>query len=314
MTLPRGLNSQGKSNFGPPPGQDVSLTLTGAITGIGQPTGTGNTVIINTTAGSTGVVTSVGVDSTSLEVSGSPITSSGNITVDLPEVGNLTFLGTVAGGNTTASPIQFIAGGNITLTPGGTGNLTISAAGAGNVSGPGSSTDRAIATWNSTTGTLLRDNPGATITSGGNITASNIGNITPTNLNGNTTTFLNGSGNWTVPPGTSTGTVTSVGVTSSSLSVGGSPVTTSGNITVNLPSVGNLTFLGQGSGGPGTATGIAFVAGTNVQITGGGGNVTFASIPTYMWLPLISGTSDTELELVGNPDNELIFVWSELEV
>ena len=39
----------------------------------------------------------------------------------------------------------------------------------GNVTGPGTSTDRAIATYNSTTGQLLRDNPNATITAAGNI-------------------------------------------------------------------------------------------------------------------------------------------------
>lgn len=41
-----------------------------------------------------------------------------------------------------------------------------------------------------------------------------------------------------------TGTVTSVGVTSTDLVVGGSPVTTSGNITVNLPNVGTAGSYG----------------------------------------------------------------------
>lgn len=40
---------------------------------------------------------------------------------------------------------------------------------AGAVSGPGSSTDRAIATWNGTAGTALRDNPAATINANGGI-------------------------------------------------------------------------------------------------------------------------------------------------
>lgn len=41
--------------------------------------------------------------------------------------------------------------------------------GSGNVVGPGSSTDRAIATFNGTTGQLLFDNPSVTISSAGNI-------------------------------------------------------------------------------------------------------------------------------------------------
>lgn len=42
----------------------------------------------------------------------------------------------------------------------------------GGVSGPGSSTDRAIVTWNSTTGNTLRDNANATIDSSGNLTVN----------------------------------------------------------------------------------------------------------------------------------------------
>lgn len=85
--------------------------------------------------------------------------------------------------------------------------------GIGNVSGPGSSTDRAIATWNSTSGILLRDNSTATVNSAGNITGTNlitggnvsatgnisganIGNITPVNLDGNGSHVLLGNGTW----------------------------------------------------------------------------------------------------------------------
>lgn len=194
-----------------------------------------------------GTVTSAGVTSTSLSVGGSPITTAGNITVNLPSVGNLTFLGTAGGGSATASAITLVAGTNVTLTP-GTGNVTIAAAGSGNVSGPGSSTDRGIATWNSTGGVLLRDNS-ATITSGGNITANNIGNITPTNLSGNASQFLDGSGNWTVPSGSGNvsgpGSSTDRGIVTWN-STGGvlvrnnsATITAGGNITAG--NIGNIT-------------------------------------------------------------------------
>lgn len=42
----------------------------------------------------------------------------------------------------------------------------------GDVSGPGSSTDRAIATWNGTTGIDLRDNPNTNVDTNGNLTAN----------------------------------------------------------------------------------------------------------------------------------------------
>lgn len=42
------------------------------------------------------------------------------------------------------------------------------------VLGPGSSTDRALATWNGTTGTALRDNPATKVDSSGNLTANSL--------------------------------------------------------------------------------------------------------------------------------------------
>lgn len=94
------------------------------------------------------------------------------------------------------------------------GSRLVATGGAGNVSGPGSSTDRAITTWNSTGGTLLRNNGNVTIDAGGNITttnkiiASNVGNITPTNFDGNSTHVLLGNGTFGVSPAGGGGALT----------------------------------------------------------------------------------------------------------
>lgn len=55
---------------------------------------------------------------------------------------------------------------------------------------------------------------------------------------GTTAQYVRGDGSLATLPSPGTGTVTSIGITSTDLSVSGSPITTSGNITVNLPNVG----------------------------------------------------------------------------
>ena len=49
-----------------------------------------------------------------------------------------------------------------------------SGSGSGDVVGPGSSTDRAIASWNGTSGTVLQDNPNAIVQAGGAVQAEAI--------------------------------------------------------------------------------------------------------------------------------------------
>ncbi len=66
----------------------------------------------------------------------------------------------------TGAPMEITVGSGMSLVAG-----VLSATGAsGTVTGPGSSTDRAIPTWNGVGGTVLRDNPTVIISSGGALT------------------------------------------------------------------------------------------------------------------------------------------------
>jgi len=156
--------------------------------------------------GSGGTVTSVGVASSTLTVSNSPIISTGNIAVDLPIVAG------VAG--TYVYP---------TVTVDGYGRVSAiaNATSAGTVTSIGFIPD---------TGIQITGGP---ITTNGNITILNTG---VTRLNAGTGISLSGSnGNVTVSTTTTGGTVTSVGVSSNSLTITSSPVTTAGTINVEAP-------------------------------------------------------------------------------
>lgn len=65
---------------------------------------------------------------------------------------------------------QIVAGTGISVDPTtGTGSVTISVSGGSGITGPSSSTNRSIASWNGTTGSGLYDNPNVGITSDGKL-------------------------------------------------------------------------------------------------------------------------------------------------
>jgi hypothetical protein len=192
-----------------------------AGTGIVIDQANGNVTITSTgggNGGGSGTVTSVGVEpvsNTRLVVSGSPIVSSGVMTIDLANSG-------VTAG-TYAYP---------TVTVDQYGRVTTIA----NANSVGTVTSVGLTT--SGTGIQLSGGP---ITTAGNI---NIINTGVTRLSAGTGINLSGSnGNVTVSATITGGTVTSVGLSSSSLTVTNSPVTTTGTMTVELPA--NLSVTGQ---------------------------------------------------------------------
>ena len=199
--------------------------------------------------GGGGTVTSVGLTSVSssrIAVTNSPITSSGNMTVDLATSG-------VSAGTYTYPTLTVDAYGRITSAS--------SAAAAGTV------TSVSVAPGDGIQVT------GSPVTTSGTINITNTG---VTRLNAGTGISLSGSnGNVTVSTTVAGGTVTGVTVASTTLTVSGSPITTTGTITINLPST--ITLTGNITGGNLISTGRITSANATAGIgyaTGAGGTVT----------------------------------------
>lgn len=217
------------------------VTYLQAGTGITLSGNTGNITISSTGGGGGGggTVTSVGIQTGSsqrITVSGSPIVSAGDITLDLATTG-------VTAGSYTYPAVTVDSYGRVTNIANGASVGTVTSVGV-------------------TPGFGIQVT-GSPITTSGNITILNTG---VTRLTAGSGISLSGSnGNVTISTSVGSGTVTSVGLTSSSLTVSGSPIVAAGTFVVDLPStisVGNVTA--NSTGGIGYATG---AGGTITQIT-----------------------------------------------
>lgn len=202
----------------------VTLTNTGvtsiiAGTGIVIDQGNGNVTISSTGGGNGagGTVTSVGVlpvSNARITVSGSPITTNGNITLDLATTG-------ITPGSYTYPTLSVDAYGRVTSIA--------SANSVGTVTSVGIAPGAGISVT------------GSPVTSSGTMTVINTG---VTRISAGAGISVSGpNGNITISSTSAGGTVTSVGLSSSSLVVSGSPVTTTGTMTVELPS--NVPVTGQ---------------------------------------------------------------------
>lgn len=223
----------------------VDITNTGVLsiiagTGVTIDQANGNVTISSTGGGGNGggTVTSVGVaaaSATRLTVSGSPIVSSGTITLDLATTG-------VTSGTYTYPTLSVDNYGRI---------LSIA-----NAASVGTVTEVGI-----TPGAGIQVT-GSPVTSSGTMTITNTG---VTRLNAGSGISLSGSnGNVTISTATGAGTVTSVSVTSTSLTVTGSPIVNAGTISVDIPAnvavTGRLLLSGSEELVSGTAANLSVTA------------------------------------------------------
>jgi len=246
----------------------VSITNTGvtnivAGTNITINQSNGNVTISSTgggNGGGSGTVTSVGlapVSNSRIVVTNSPIVSSGNIGIDLATTG-------VVPGTYTAPTVTLDAYGRITSAANTTSSGTVTSVGIIPGSGIG-----------------VASSPVTTV---GNMTVTNTGVVRLTAGLGITLSAPNGI---VQVSSVYTGTVTSVGISSNTLTVSSSPITASGNIAVELPSsitlsgnitaananLGNLVTANFFTGDGGLLSNLAGAVGTQTTIANGTSNV-----------------------------------------
>jgi hypothetical protein len=204
----------------------VTITNTGVtsiVAGTGVTiSGANGAVTISANAGGGnggGTVTSVGLvpaDSSRLTVVGGPnIVSSGTFTIDLSTSG-------ATAGTYTNPNVTIDTYGRVTSITNGTIAGTVTSVGLASPSGSGIQIS------------------GGPITTTGTITVTNTG-VVRVNA-GQGIAVSSGNGNVTISATSTGGTVTSVGITSSQLTVSGSPIVGTGTISVDLPA--SATFTG----------------------------------------------------------------------
>ena len=201
-----GIGITANANLGTVNILNTGVTSIIAGTGIAIDSSNGAVTITNTGGNGNGAgVTSVGVVSSTLTVSGTPIVSSGNITVNLPTYANLA-------GTYTYPTVTVDTYGRVTQIANANSVGTVTSIGV-------------------TPGVGIQVT-GSPITTSGNI---NIINTGVTRLNqGSGISLSSSNGNVTIST-TPVIAVTSVGISSSTLTVSGSPITTTGTMTVDLP-------------------------------------------------------------------------------
>lgn len=224
---------------------NIVITLVG---GGGNGNGSGTVTSVGLVGGSSNARIAVTSNTTN------PIVSNGTFTIDLTTTG-------VSAGTYTYPTVTVDAYGRVTSIS--------NAASVGTVTSVGV-----------TPGTGIQVT-GSPVTTSGNITIVNTG---VTRISAGTGISVSGSnGNVTISTSGLSGTVTSVALTSSTLTVSGSPITAAGTITVNLP---NSISISETFNANGNITGGNLATGGRVLLSGSedlanGGAVNLAVTATY---------------------------------
>ncbi len=196
--------------------------------------------------GGSGTVTSVGLepaDTDRLTVVGGPnIVSSGTFTIDLAASG-------ATAGSYTNPNVTIDTYGRVTSISNGSIAGTVTSVGL-------------------TPGTGIQVS-GGPVTTNGNITVTNTG-VVRVNA-GQGIALSSGNGNVTISATSTGGTVTSVGITSTQLSISGSPIVGTGIITVDLPA--SATFTGTVSTANVSANGRMILSGSEDLAASGAANL-----------------------------------------
>lgn len=232
----------------------------------------------NTTGALVAGVTSVGINSTTLNVTNSPIISDGSMVVNLPATG-------VTAGSYTSADVTVDQYGRITSIASSNATGTVNSVG-------------------------LDAGAGITI-SGGPITSS--GNITVTNtgvtrlIPGGGIALSGSNGDITIAATVGGGTVTRVGITSNTLDVSNSPITKFGNINVDIPANLELSGTITANGFNGNNANILDFYATNgnvanltIQQGSLAGNMTIGNLHVTGTLALDSGELYTAGDFVIN--------------